>query len=89
MLPLHELSALCRRAAPSAAHLKLIHTRLGEELRDRVAELAREWRGSILGRESGWLGRLVGGWRVWQARTVCRIAPRPSTHHVQARKRKT
>ena len=72
---LHELNALCQRSTTSPEQHRLIHARIEKELQARVAELAREWRGSIMGRESGWLGRLVGGWRVWQARTVRFIPP--------------
>lgn len=72
-LALHELNAICQRSATDPEQLRAIHERINKELQTKVAELAREWRGSILGRESGWLGRLIGGWRVWQARTVCPI----------------
>lgn len=67
----HHLAATCHKLVlPPHSLGPTIYTRVHEELEKSIAALAREWRGVIMGREPGWLGRLVGGWRAWEARVV-------------------
>ncbi|ORY31595.1 putative ubiquitin-protein ligase [Naematelia encephala] len=64
----HISAALHRLVLPPHNEGETIYTRLRQELERSVAALAREWRGAILGRETGWLDRLVQGWKTWQGR---------------------
>jgi len=41
-------------------------------MKKTIAGFAREWRGTIMSREEGWLKRLVAGWKVWESRVVSR-----------------
>lgn len=67
----HYLSDTCHRLILSSHdHGQEIYRRVKEELDKSVSLLAREWRASIMGKEGGWLGRLVHGWESWEARAV-------------------
>jgi len=50
--------------------VKELHGKIEDEMNKAITGFAREWRGAIMGRESGWLKRLVAGWKVWDSRVV-------------------
>lgn len=50
--------------------VKELHGKIEDEMNKAITGFAREWRGVIMGRESGWLKRLVAGWKVWESRVV-------------------
>ncbi|WVR09664.1 hypothetical protein IAU60_006739 [Kwoniella sp. DSM 27419] len=65
----HQLSHTCHKLVlPSHALGSTIYERIKSELEKSAASLSREWRGSIMSREAGWLGRLVKGWKTWEQR---------------------
>lgn len=79
----HHLSATCHKLVlPPHSLGPTIYTRIHEELEKSIAALAREWRGVIMTREAGWLGRLVGGWRAWEARVVSDPSLTPTHTHI-------
>ncbi|WWC64862.1 uncharacterized protein I303_107476 [Kwoniella dejecticola CBS 10117] len=45
-----------------------IYGRIKDELEESANGLVREWRGSIMSRQEGWLARFVNGWKVWEKR---------------------
>ncbi|WVQ94950.1 hypothetical protein IAU59_002040 [Kwoniella sp. CBS 9459] len=65
----HHLSHTCHKLVLQPHTLgPTIYERVKEELDKSASALAREWRGSILGREGGWLPKLVDGWKRWEER---------------------
>ncbi|WVF67352.1 hypothetical protein IAT40_002107 [Kwoniella sp. CBS 6097] len=65
----HHLSHTCHKLVLQPHTLgPTIYERVKEELEKSASTLAREWRGSIMGREGGWLNRLVDGWKRWEER---------------------
>ena len=65
----HHLSSTCHRLVlPPQSEGCTMYDRVKGELERSVAGLARQWRASILSKESGWLGILVRGWKTWESR---------------------
>ncbi|ORX40484.1 putative ubiquitin-protein ligase [Kockovaella imperatae] len=62
-----QLSQICRRLVLCTdSKAPEIYDHIASELDRSVANLAREWRGSIMSREKDWLKRLTSGWKVWE-----------------------
>lgn len=67
----HALSSACHRLVlPPHSLGPTIYTKVSEELEKSAQGLAREWRGSIMSREAGWLERLSQGWKDWESKVV-------------------
>ncbi|KAK8853464.1 hypothetical protein IAR55_004171 [Kwoniella newhampshirensis] len=67
----HHLSSTCHALVLQPHTLgPTIYSRVKEELEKSTASLAREWRGSIMAREKGWLGKLVHGWKLFEQRVL-------------------
>ncbi|OCF44515.1 hypothetical protein I317_01587 [Kwoniella heveanensis CBS 569] len=65
----HLLSHTCHKLVLQPHTLgPTIYERVKEELEKSASTLAREWRGSIMTREGGWLAKLVDGWKRWEER---------------------
>ncbi|OCF77529.1 hypothetical protein I204_01517 [Kwoniella mangroviensis CBS 8886] len=65
----HTLSHTCHKLVLQPHTLgPTIYGRVKDELEKHASGLVREWRGSILSRQEGWLGRLVEGWIQWEKR---------------------
>lgn len=68
---LHFLSDTCHRLVLSSQdNGQDIYRHVKEELDKSVGLLAREWRAGIMGKEGGWVRRLVDGWKLWEAKVV-------------------
>ncbi|KAK4685778.1 hypothetical protein P7C73_g4368, partial [Tremellales sp. Uapishka_1] len=69
--PFHHLSAACRTLVLMPGNFgKRIHDAISREVDKSAARLTAAFRGSILARETGWLARLVDGWKLFEARTM-------------------
>lgn len=67
----HHISAACHRLVlPPHAFGADIYAKVKSELESSVSRMAREWRGSVMSKEGGWLEKLVTGWRDWEKRVV-------------------
>ncbi|WVW86443.1 hypothetical protein I302_108491 [Kwoniella bestiolae CBS 10118] len=65
----HALSHTCHKLVLQPHTLgPTIYGRIKDDLERSANGLVREWRGSIMAREEGWLGRLVQGWESWEKR---------------------
>ena len=68
----HHISATCHQLVLDPKYEKgmPIYKRIEQEMRTSIDLKVREWKGSIMSKENGWLARLVQGWRVWEERVV-------------------
>ncbi|WWC72278.1 uncharacterized protein I206_106240 [Kwoniella pini CBS 10737] len=65
----HTLSHTCHQLVLQPHTLgPTIYGRIKEELEKSANGLVREWRGSIMSRQEGWLIRFVEGWKLWEKR---------------------
>jgi hypothetical protein len=72
----HHISSTCHRLVlPPHDAGDQVHKNVRHALEASVSNLVRDWRGSIMSREGGWLGKLVEGWRTWEQRVVSRLTP--------------
>ncbi|WWC91953.1 uncharacterized protein L201_006905 [Kwoniella dendrophila CBS 6074] len=68
-LSYHTLSHTCHTLVLQPHSLgSSLYYRIKEELEKSASGVVREWRGSIMSKQEGWLNRLVEGWKSWEKR---------------------